>query len=149
MRATCSVPDCECEIAVRGLCSKHYQRSRRAGKVTGMTRTERTLAFIERCLIEETEECILPDFKERSEYPTIRLNGIEQKIAAVVLVRSGIERPNGLELRHLCGNRRCCNRKHLKWGTHLENMDDWKRHGCAGDRSGINNPNYRHGLYCS
>lgn len=29
-------------------------------------------------------------------------------------------------VRHLCHNRKCCNPKHLAWGTHQDNMNDAK-----------------------
>lgn len=49
------------------------------------------------------------------------------------MLKSGMEVPDGLEVRHMCGNggRGCCNPHHLTVGTHAENMADarptWRR----------------------
>ena len=37
--------------------------------------------------------------------------------------------PEGLEVRHLCGVRACCNPAHLRYGTHSENAADSIEHG--------------------
>jgi DNA-binding XRE family transcriptional regulator len=37
--------------------------------------------------------------------------------------------PAGLQVRHQCHNRICCNPKHLLVGTHQDNKDDNKRAG--------------------
>lgn len=40
-------------------------------------------------------------------------------------------KPEGLEVRHLCFKRLCCNRQHVKWDTHAENMLDIPRERAA------------------
>lgn len=37
--------------------------------------------------------------------------------------------PQGLQVNHQCGNRRCCNPAHLYAGTQLQNFHDMVRHG--------------------
>ena len=146
-RQICSVENCTSFVKGRGFCNKHYFREFRAGRQPGPNRTERVLSFIESCIVANTDKCLDPPFKSRSDYPSFVHHGVFKKLGWVVLERTEGSRPSGLEMRHLCGNRRCCNPRHLTWGTHLENMQDWKDHGCAGDRTGVNNPNYRHGRY--
>jgi predicted XRE-type DNA-binding protein len=36
-----------------------------------------------------------------------------------------------LEVAHSCGNRRCCNPRHLRWATRAENFADKHAHGTA------------------
>jgi hypothetical protein len=137
----CTIPNCGRPVSGRGLCAKHYLQARRAGIPAGPNRTERAMLFIEFCLRSATNECIVAKFKPRSPYPTIKVGGKECKVGWLILERTEALRPDGQEMRHLCGNTKCCNPRHLTWGTHLDNMDDWKRHGCAGDRSGSKNGN--------
>ena len=42
--------------------------------------------------------------------------------------------PEGLQIRHKCDNRACCNPNHLDVGTHKQNMDDMKRRGRRADK---------------
>lgn len=39
--------------------------------------------------------------------------------------------PDGLDILHLCDNKKCCRPDHLKPGTHAENMADMKAKGRA------------------
>jgi hypothetical protein len=149
MRERCSIEGCATVVKARGLCNKHYFRARRGWQVTfGPDRTTRALQFVDDCLLSNTDLCLEPSFQRKCGYPSLLWNGADYRVGWLVLERSVGPRPEGTEMRHLCGNRRCCNPRHLSWGTHLENMDDWKRHGCAGDRYGENNSNYRHGRCC-
>lgn len=47
-------------------------------------------------------------------------------------------RPEGMETRHLCGTRLCCNPAHLAWGTRSDNERDKVLHGRSnrGSRQG-------------
>lgn len=49
--------------------------------------------------------------------------------------------PDELEIMHLCDNKLCVNPKHLKAGTHLENMRDMYEKGLRKAASGENNGN--------
>jgi hypothetical protein len=46
--------------------------------------------------------------------------------------------PSGLELDHLCGNKRCCNPDHLEAVTHRENMRRAAQHGVWSGRKNGN-----------
>jgi len=46
---------------------------------------------------------------------------------AYILTKGEI--PPGLQVLHRCDNRKCCNPKHLRLGTHQENMDDMTQKG--------------------
>lgn len=59
-------------------------------------------------------------------------------VHALVLLTFVGPRPNGLEARHLDGNRGNPALSNLAWGTSLENANDKRRHGTAvrGERTG-------------
>lgn len=148
MKDMCVVPGCKSEVKGRGLCNMHYFRAKRSGTLDlFMNRTERARAFITACCDYPEDSCMEPEFKTESDYPSVDLGYGQEKIGRIVLELTSGPCPPHKEMRHLCGNRRCCNSEHLVWGTHLENMWDWKIHGCAGDRTGRNNANYKHGRY--
>lgn len=57
------------------------------------------------------------------------------------------EIPPTFVVRHRCDNPLCVNPQHLELGTRKDNVDDMYIRGRAPDKSGINNPNYKHGNY--
>jgi hypothetical protein len=108
----------------------HYQQAQMKGsRHEFKNRTDRAWEFVEKCVNSDTDKCLVPAFKKKAEYPTLKHKGKEYRLAWLVLEKTKGDRPEGLEMRHLCGNSRCCNPRHLAWGTHLENMEDQRRHG--------------------
>ena len=133
------------------MCNKHYLQVRR-GKlvIESFTKSETTWKFIRECLDSNTDECITyPGPCSPKNYPSLKYKGNDHyKIGWIILEESISERPSRQHvMRHLCGQRLCCNPKHLAWGTELENASDRKRHGTEADRRGAKNGNYRHGGY--
>ena len=51
------------------------------------------------------------------------------KVCSLVCIAFHGPRPEGLEVRHRDGNSRNDAATNLKWGTHLENIDDKRTHG--------------------
>ena len=72
-------------------------------------------------------------FNEKKRTPYFQCGGV--KYIPYVLVWelvTGETVPEGKQLLHSCDNRKCCNFKHLRVGTHQENMDEMQdrdRHG--------------------
>lgn len=58
----------------------------------------------------------------------------ERLVCVVICEATHGPKPTGTECRHSCGNRGCINRRHLSWGTHLDNMNDKKAHGTTGHK---------------
>ena len=66
----------------------------------------------------------------------------QQKLAsshAVALILSGFPKPEGKMALHSCDNPPCCNPKHLRWGTSLDNVRDMHDRGrlvtCPGEKN--------------
>lgn len=147
----CSVPNYILPIKGRELCNKHYFQALRGKRQFGDNRTEIALRFILICVNSSTSKCLTPDFQLKSDYPSFIYNGVYYKLGWMVLEKTGRPKPisnNKIVMRHvICGNSRCCNPKHLEWGTEVENCADKKIHGTEYNKFGTNNPNYRHGKY--
>ena len=87
-----------------------------------------------RGLGQDGDGCVLWPFKLRDGYGVISTPRPDRRTRAahqLVLEAAGIEKPSWAEeVRHLCGNRRCVNLAHLKWGTKSQNQSDrYQLHG--------------------
>jgi len=73
-----------------------------------------------------TDDCTLwPYGEDGCGYGLISRIG---KVHAMACAERHGPRPEGMEARHSCRNRRCFNPKHLQWGTHAENAADMVEH---------------------
>jgi hypothetical protein len=75
----------------------------------------------------------------------LSVNGKKRSVGAHALVLEAFVGPcpEGMEARHLDGNKLNNSRENLCWGTHGENMEDQKRHGTHAPMVGTSNPNAR------
>lgn len=108
---TCSVPGCERRRAAKGYCLPHYKRWRRTGSPTGLTVEQRFFAKVT-----ESGDCWEWHRVDPNGYGTVfqPVRG-EARLPhrwAYQFLRADI--PDGLELDHLCRNRRCVNPWHLE-----------------------------------
>ena len=118
----------------------HYQRWLRNGAPTKGSPPRdgaplrHLLALIERWELSLTDECVddWPHARSKDGYPSVP-SGIRsgsRRASHIVLERTGRgPRPDGMECRHVCGDARCLNPRHLAWGTPKENCADKAIHG--------------------
>lgn len=128
----CTVEDCRNPRRAHGLCQKHYMRLRNTGSPTGTARKKpKTLAWLESAATMESDKCYLWPFAVGTGgYGNVNLGGKYTNAHRVVCrLAHGEPDVDGLEAAHSCGNRLCCNPKHLSWATHIENETHKVAHG--------------------
>ena len=86
-------------------------------------------------------ECIDWPFGCDSEgYGRLRVGSIKRGVHQLACEHRHGPRPEGMEVRHLCGRGRsgCFNPAHLEWASHADNMTDTVAHGThtRGERNG-------------
>lgn len=64
-------------------------------------------------------------------YGIVRWNGRSTIASKVVCELAHGPVPDGMEVAHSCGNRRCCNPRHLRHATSAENKADKVLHGTS------------------
>lgn len=119
----CEVEDCSRKHYGRGLCQHHYNRANYA------PRQRPTLLERLQARSHAEGECMLWDGPiRRSGYGQVSFKGAPYDVhRAAHLARYGTPPEDRPFVLHSCDRRTCWADAHLRWGTHLENMEDARR----------------------
>ena len=139
----CSIEGCGKRHYCGGYCNAHYRRFRRHGDPTaGRARVGEPAQFVDDLVLANLSEeaCLLwPYAQDRGGYGVIVIDGANVGAHRFVCREAHGEPPSGdYEAAHSCGNRLCCNPKHLRWATVRDNHADKKQDGT--DQAGESNP---------
>lgn len=134
-RGACSVPGCDKAHLSRGWCAMHYARWSTKGDANAeRVHEHKGLRFIEeRAVTYVGDGCLIwPLGKTARGYGAVFVDG-RQRGAHVVVCRlvHGSKPTPAHEVAHGCGNRLCCNPKHLRWATRSDNHADKIAHGTS------------------
>lgn len=139
----CAVEGCGKKVRHRGFCESHYRRMRIYGNpLGGGIDRGQLIKFLEDVAgRSSTESCIeWPYGKRAGGYGTIKFRGKQMRASRAVLILYTGENPGkDSHSLHSCHNRLCVNPRHLRWGSHVENMEDMTMHGTRprGERIGL------------
>lgn len=131
----CSIPDCGKQIQAKGLCCAHYNRLRKHGDPmaggTFKTTYGQPKKWLEDCLGSADDGCIAWPFAQKPNgYGDFRVNGRMAYPHRYICEKTHGPPPFiDMQAGHLCGNRLCCNPRHLRWVTRQENEADKLAHG--------------------
>lgn len=125
----CAADGCDRATHSKGYCGKHAYKVRVYGDPHG-GRTSASpgepLSWIERNASHEGEGCLpYPYEVSRYGYGTLRHEGVRRPASRVMcIVAHGQPPRDGMDAAHSCGNRICCNPRHLRWASRGENNLD-------------------------
>lgn len=126
----CSVEECNRQSIIRGYCGKHYQKFRKYGDpLAGKDHAApgETTKWIQS--IQESDDCIeWPFALVPAGYGSAYLNGNTICAHRLSFMIHRYD-PGDLFVLHSCDNPRCCNPRHLRAGTHQDNMNDKNSRG--------------------
>jgi len=96
-------------------------------------------ATLLRLLLTKSDDCIeWPHTVNSRGYGQIGVDGKSTSVHVIACEHHHGPRPEGMQVAHACGNRRCVNRVHIRWATPSENELDKRLTGTApiGERNG-------------
>lgn len=137
MKAKCSIEGCDNPFLARGWCSKHWSRWRRNGHpLGGGTPKDGTVArfFCEVVVPCKSDDCLIWPFG-RDQYGYGKIgsgsgSGLVHRRACEEVHGQPPDEPD-IQAAHNCGNGHlgCCNPRHLRWATRVDNSMDRVEHG--------------------
>ena len=127
----CAVPNCGKDAKVSGMCMSHYRRFKKHGDVNlGGTSPGEPSRWINDHKGHLGDHCLPWPFGNGSGYASVFIDGRYSKAHRVMCAVANGPPPNPSdEARHLCGNNRCVNPRHLAWGSPKQNASDRRKHG--------------------
>jgi hypothetical protein len=128
----CSVSECGRAAVARSMCDMHWKRWRKNGDPTVVHRKATFESMVARAGIDDCWPWTGPRRGTAPmEYGSFYLNGsfISAHVHAWMLANGSLPALPGTDKRgtcilHSCDNPLCCNPKHLRPGTHTDNMQD-------------------------
>jgi hypothetical protein len=130
----CCVEGCGYPAITKGMCAKHYCRSKNGADLVYGGKHGRLLYIMDVVLPFSGKECLIwPGYKpSKKKYPGIRINGRSYSVHRFVCEKAYGPPPTPKHhAAHRCGKGRsgCVNPCHLRWATPKENMEDKTAHG--------------------
>lgn len=119
----CSIDGCNAPARGLGYCSKHYARFKR----TGTTDRKGTVAERFWECVDKSGDCWLWTAALKGDgYGSLLHNGSIKTAHRVAYELTHGPIPDGLDLDHMCHNKRCVRPEHLRPVTHGQNMQNRK-----------------------
>lgn len=128
----CSEPGCSAPRRVRQYCFNHYAGLRRRGTVPKgepifkVSKPQKHIAWL---VSAEASECLIWPHLVSQGYGIVSFKHHVYRAHRLVCEAAHGPGPEGKEAAHECGNALCCNKAHLSWKTHAENIADKVKHG--------------------
>ena len=137
----CTIDGCERDHLARGWCQRHYNRWRTTGDPlrTLIAPPGEPMAYFLAHVDDDIDACVLWPYGQGSGgYGAVHNDGRKTGVHVLSCERHHGPKPDGHQVRHSCRNRHCFNPRHVRWGTHTENMRDKRRDGThgSGERNG-------------
>lgn len=133
--ALCAVEGCANKSRRWGYCSKHaYLFKMNGDPLTKKHHPGRSQEFYQKTvLLHAADKCLIWEFKRGDDgYGIMWRDGKNRRVHRLVCEEEHGPPPfpDALAI-HSCGNGHlgCCARKHVRWGTAQDNMDDREKHG--------------------
>jgi hypothetical protein len=132
----CEAPGCDRVVHLRNLCHGHYHRLVRRGSIDAHLPLRFTYkqarSFIDEALQSKTDDCInWPFASDGKGYGQLMIAGKKYRPHRLICFRAHGEMNSEFHAAHHCGNRACCNPRHIRWATAQENIEDKFKHGTA------------------
>lgn len=128
----CLIKGCDKPHFGHGFCKMHYQRWRRnGGPRKGYTFHGEPQEYLFKVVVPyDGDECLIWPFARNTAYSPIKLGKIITSVHRYMCEIANGPSPTPFHVAaHNCGNRKCVNKRHLRWATVGENMRDKIIHG--------------------